>query len=52
MEAIERLSIHKARARANLHQPDYVPKKKFGFRTINSPSNLNEPMVDGANPTK
>lgn len=38
--AIDRLSVGKTRGIAKLHQPDYVPKKKFGFRTINSPSNL------------
>ena len=48
MAAMDRLSINKTRVRAKVLQPDYVPKKQFGFRTINSPSNLNEATAAGS----
>lgn len=40
--AFERLSVGKLRVKAKLHQPDYVPKKEFGFRTINSPTKFRD----------
>lgn len=44
--AMERLSVGKLRVKAKLHQPNYVPKKEFGFRTINSPSKFKDIRVE------
>ena len=40
--ALERLSLSKVRVKAKLYNPNYVPKKEFGFRTINSPSKFTD----------
>ena len=44
--ALERLSLSKVRVKAQLQNPTYVPKKEFGFRTINSPSKFSEMNVE------
>ena len=40
--ALDRLSLSKVRVKAHISNPDYIPKKEFGFRTINSPSKFSE----------
>lgn len=40
--ALDRLSLSKVRVKAHIRNPDYIPKKEFGFRTINSPSKFSE----------
>ena len=49
---MERLSVGKLRVKAKLHQPDYVPKKEFGFRTINSPNKFKEINAESINTSK
>jgi hypothetical protein len=46
--AMDRLSLAKPRVKAKMHQPDYVPKKEFGFRTIDSPTKFKNSSIDGS----
>ena len=50
--AMERLSVGKLRVKGKLHQPDYVPKKEFGFRTINSPNKFKEIRAESITASK
>ena len=50
--ALERLSLSKVRVKAKIHNPNYVPKKEFGFRTINSPSKFTDIQIESVNETK
>lgn len=52
LAAIDRLSVGKLRGRAKLRGPDYVPKKEFGFRTINSPSKFKDIRAESMNGSK
>ena len=40
------------RVKAKIHNPNYVPKKEFGFRTINSPSKFTDIQAESMNGTK
>ena len=40
------------RVKAKIRNPNYVPKKEFGFRTINSPSKFTDIQIESVNETK
>ena len=47
---MNRLSVGKVRVKAQLEHPDYVPKKEFGFRTINSPHRFTDISLSQVDP--